>query len=249
MGTGRLLRCIGTGGTALAVVLLWLTTYLPWGAGDGIVTGYGFEAHLGGPDQLRGMLYLGFRYLSGYWMLPMVLGSLLALTAGVRSRPGRLSVGVLLLLAIAVVGLIGVMSVIAPQSRADARAMTGGYVSMGLELLGYLLTAVAAIVLMAGRWRAYGWYAVFLLVGFAVLHAASLADYSAQRAHPLRVEVLAWLPSLWYLGAAAAAALALTGSVARDTGVRRARHAMPAWQDRGTWTGTPANGTPTRTGR
>jgi hypothetical protein len=256
MGSGRLLRCIGAGGAALAIALLWVTPVLPWAAGDGIVTGYGFGREFGEPGRLADMLYLCYRYVSGYLALPMVLGTALALTAGVRSRPGRWTVGVLALLTTITAAVIDVITLFSTRSRAHAAATALGYPSMVIEILCYLLAVAAAVALVAGRWKLYGGYAVVMLVALAGLHAGSLLDYRATTGSGVpRVELAAWLPTVWYLCAAAGAALALTGSAARANPARRARHARTAWQDRGPWqdrsplTPAPVSGTSVRTGR
>jgi hypothetical protein len=216
MGSGRVLRIVGVAGAALSVLLFWFGTLLPWGVhADDLLNAFDFAGKMGAPHDLPGMVFGGFRYLSGFGILIMVPASVLAVTAGVHGRTTRTVVGLCVLLTTIAVTSVAVMTAVSAASREARSTMVGWSGSVIAEMSLYVLTAAAGVALITGAWRYYGWYATGLLVTLALLHVGSLADYVAQPGHAVRPETPAWLPVVWYLGAATGAALAMFGASAR----------------------------------
>jgi hypothetical protein len=214
MGSGRTVRVIGVIGATLSVALFWLTFLLPWGSGpDGVLNAVGFARQLGPAGGLPGMFFGCYRYLSGFGILFAVPVTVLTLTVGIRGPVSRFSAGVL--------GLASTLAVVvadtltAVSTRGARGVVSGWYPSIAAEAVVYAVTIAASIVLMNGGWRFYGRFVVGLLILLAAVHAGSLADYLRQPHQPAHLGLFAWLPVIWYLGAATGAALAMLGSNSR----------------------------------
>jgi hypothetical protein len=222
MGSGRALRIVGVAGAVLSILLFWFGTLLPWGVrADDLLNAFDFAGKMGAPRDLPDMVFGGFRYLSGFGILITVPATVIAVTAGVHRRTTRILAGLLVLLSTVAVTSVAVMTAVSAQSREARSAMVGWSGSIIAEMSLYVLTAAAGVALITGAWRFYGWYGAGLMITLALLHAGSLADYMAQSGHAVRPEPPAWLPIVWYLGAATGAALAMFGASARIEERRR----------------------------